>query len=796
MMLKQFLTISLRYLTKNRGITIINIVGLTTGITFFILIGLYIKKEHSIDKAFIQRDSIYRLEFEYPERGRNSVMVSAVGPDLKNSLAGIEDILRIQFWENIILKKDDENYYNIKRVCLADSSFFNFFEQTWIYGSPEGALNRPLSIVLTDDLAKTIFGDINPVGLNLLSQSGQSSLPITGVIKKRDDSHIRYDALLAMVTRSLESSSILHTYSTQQWLTYFMLGERVNPEKVEDQIYEQLLNLFPNLKDGTGNRDFRVALNPLNEIYFDRKSRDLGLIHGNYSLVMVFSGIAILIILIACINFINLSTARAVKRAKEVGLRKLIGSERGALINQFLIESLIISILSAVFAVIIAVLLLPYFNNLTNNILHITFFDNPYTIPVLIGIIAITGILAGLYPAYYISTYKPIQVLKGEIVSGRKSLRFRRGLILFQFLISVILINGSILISRQLKYTREKDLGFEKERILTIDLPATILRNKDIVRERLLQYPEIIDVSYSYTIPGSHLNYEGFRINNKYVNPQVFSVDPHYFKTFGLQIVAGRGFDENISTDSVSHCIINESLAWETGLENPIDKSFFHDSWYITMYPVKNIQIIGVVKDFHFKSFRTKIEPLMLAWNPDWFNYMNIKIAEGKIAPAREKLRKVIDEFAPGIPIEYQFIDDSFDMMYKSDERMSTILIWFTLLAIFISVLGLVGMALFTAEHRIKEIAIRKTYGATVTSVVSRITEEFILLAVIANALGWSVVLWLGTKWLNEFVYKTNISAWIFFLGAFLSIAITLTTLLSMLIRSATSNPAESLRYE
>lgn len=795
-MLRQFFTTSLRYLFKNRGVTIINIVGLTIGITFSILIGLYIRKELSVDKAFAKKDSIYRLEFEYPERGRNSVMVSAVGPDLKNSLAGIKDVLRMQFSENLVVKKDDADFYNIRRVCLADSSFFDFFEQTWIYGSPEGALNKPLSIVLTDDLARTIFGDINPVGLSLVTQSGGEILPITGVIRKRDDSHIQYDALVSLVSRSLESSTILHTYSTQQWLTYFISGEGVDPEKLEDQCYKQLLELIPYLKDGTGNRDFRVVLSPLDKIYFDRTSGDLGLIHGNINLVMVFAGIAILIILIACINFINMSTARAVRRAKEVGLRKLVGSGRGTLVGQFLVESFMICIISTILAVILAELLLPYFNNLTGNKLDITYFDNPYTIPVLIGIIAITGVLAGLYPAYYISSYKPIEVIKGEISSGRRSLGFRRGLILFQFLISVVLINSSVLISRQLKYTREKDLGFEKERILTIDLPATVLRNRDIVRERLLQDPEIVDVSYSYTIPGSHLNYEGFSINNKDVNPQVFSIDPHYLKTFGIELVAGRGFDENISTDSISHCLINETLAGETGLENPVNESFLHDSWYITMFPVRNIQIIGIVKDFHFKSFRTRIEPLMLAWNPGWFNYMNIKIAEGKIAPAMDKIREIMDEYAPGVPMDYRFIDDSFDMMYKTDERMSSIFIWFTLLAILISVLGLVGMAIYTGEQRTKEIAIRKTFGATVASVVSRITGEFILLAAIANILGLPLVIWLGTRWLNDFVYKTGISAWIFILGAVISISFTIGTLLSMLIRTAMSNPAESLRYE
>lgn len=276
----------------------------------------------------------------------------------------------------------------------------------------------------------------------------------------------------------------------------------------------------------------------------------------------------------------------------------------------------------------------------------------------------------------------------------------------------------------------------------------------------------------------------------------VLSIDPHYIKTMGMEIVAGRDFDEKVRNDSVSNCIINQTLAEEIGLENPVDESFNHESWYITMFPVTNFRIIGIVKDFHIKSFRTKIEPLILAWNPRWHNYINIKIAEGKIAPAMKKIRETLDEFARGIPVNYNFVDESFDQMYKSDQRMGKILIYFTMLAILIGVLGLVGMATFMTGQRTKEIAIYKTFGASVTSVITKLTREFILLVIIANVLGWPIVLWLGTKWLNEFAYKTNISAAIFIAGALLSVAITLLTVLSITIRAATSNPADSLRYE
>ncbi len=785
-MLKQTLKTILRYLAKNRVITIINIVGLTFGITFSVLIGLYVKKELSVDKSFINGDNIYRIEFEYPERGKGAVQVSALGPDLQSSIAGLEKVLRIQFWEQIVLGTDSNNYFNISRTCLADSTFFDFFDQTWIYGTPDGALNKPYSIVLTDDLANTMFGDINPLGLTLRSTSGRSVFTINGVIKKRDDTHFNYDALLSLVTRGETSNTILHTYSTQQWLTYFLVEKGANIETLEDQIYKRLFDLLPYLRNGTGNTDFKVVLNPLKKIYFDKQSGDLGSIHGNYSLVMVFIAIALVIILMACINFVNLSTATAMRRAKEVGMKKVVGSTRITLINHFLIESFTLSFISTLLGLGIAELILPYFNNLVGSKFDITYFDNPYTIPVLLGIVLVTGLLAGLYPAYYISSYKVIHVIRGEITRGRKSVMFRRGLILFQFLISVILINGSLLISRQLKYTREKDLGFKKERILTLDIPGPVYNHMDIVREELLKNHEITDVSYSYNVPGSSSwNYEGFNINNQRISSMVLSIDPHYIKTYGIELVAGRDFDERIST-----------LAGQIGFENPVNESFHHDNWYITMFPVENFRIIGVVKDFHFKSFRSRIEPLILAWNPEWHQYINIRIAEGMIAPAMEKIMDILDEFAPGIPVDYSNVDESFDQMYKSDKRMSTILIYFTMLAVLIGVLGLIGMALFMSEQRTKEIAILKTYGASIIAVITKLTREFVILTVIANLLSWPLVMWLGTKWLNGFAYKTNITAGIFIAGAIISIVIATITIISVTFRKALANPAESLRYE
>jgi putative ABC transport system permease protein len=513
-MIKSFIITSLRYLIRNKWITLINIIGLTFGITFSLLIGLYVKRELSIDKSFKDRDRIYRLEFQRAEKQRQAVTVSAIGSDLKNNFPGIESVLRIQFTNKLILKNDNEEYITIQKVCLADSTFFDFFEQEWVYGNAKNTLSQPRSLVLTDDLAVTIFGNTNPVGKTLKSQSGKSIFTITGVIRKTNNSHIPYDALLSMVTIGLNNPTILNTYDTHQWSTYFKFGSSVDPRLMEKDMMERLFAIAPNYVNREDDKDLKLVLTPLAKIYFDRDVSDIEVVHGNYNLVKVFLAIAILIIVIACINYINLSTAKALKRAKEVGLKKLVGSARSSLIAQFLAESFVISIVSTFLGVAFAEYLLPHFSNLIGTKIVITYLDNPYTIPFLIIIILLTGLIAGLYPAYYISSCSALQSIRAEFSKGKRSVGFRRGLILLQFFIAVMLINGSLLINKQLKYTNQKDLGFNKDQILTIQMNAAVYNNRSIIREQLMQNPEIINVSSSYTIPGSYLNYEGFKINN------------------------------------------------------------------------------------------------------------------------------------------------------------------------------------------------------------------------------------------------------------------------------------------
>ncbi|MBN1199629.1 MAG: ABC transporter permease [Bacteroidales bacterium] len=788
----QNLTRILSELFRNRGILLINVVGLTLGTTFCIFIGIYVKQEVFMDHAFSNREQIFRLEVQFPERGRRAVQTSALGPDLKESLAGIQQVLRVQFWDQFLVKKE-ENYFAIPRLCLADSTFFDFFEQTWLYGNPKEALKDPFSIVLTEDLAFGLFGKTNPTGLTLRSQSGKSIFTVKGVIKKRKDSHIGYDALLSMTTLGEYNPSILHTYDTQQWLTYLKPDKSSVPSLMEPQIFRKMVELVPDLRTDETNRDFFIVLNPLTKIYFTRNVADFSY-HGNHNQVLLFIAIACLILLLACVNFNNLNMAHAFSKAKEVGIRKIAGAQRKTILFRFLSESLVVSFLSTILGVVLAILLLPAYNQLIGKHLQITFFDNPYTISMLLGIILITGFFSGLYPAWFVSSYDTINAIKGRILKGNRSWITRKGMILFQFFISVILISGSILIYRQLAYTSEKDMGFIPEGILTIRLPGQLKKNQTSFKERLLQHPEIMSVSYSYTIPGSDLNYKGFTIREKEVNPLVISVDPDYLNTYGIALVSGRNFDQAHVSDSIGHCIINETMAKEIGMQDPLNEWLSHEDATYSVFQENRINIIGIVKDFHFKSLRSTIEPIILGWNPDRFNYANIKIADGKTGAAMNAIRKLLDEFVPGIPAEFQFIEESFDNMYRSDHRMGKILICFTLLSVFIGILGLFGIVVFLTQQRTKEIAVRKTQGASVREILAKITLEYAWPVILANALAWPLVVWLGSIWLSDFVYRTSIGIDIFLYSAVITMLIAMGTVLSVTLKDAFTNPVYALQ--
>lgn len=791
-----YLRIAVRYLVRNKGISLINIGGLSLGIALFILIMLYILNELKYDKSIEKLDAICRLE-SIGENSTSAYMTSAIGVDLTEAIPEITQVVRIQGWQDIFVEIDQKKIA-IPWIALADSNVFDLFSFKFVRGNPETALRTPFSIVLTESTAKTLFGDKDPVGETLKIWENRSVL-ITGIVRDMENFHIRFDALLSFVTLGeLYGQERLYNYKTTQYFTYFELANGANIDtvtrKVDQWVHELYIRTYG---DEAEEWEFAMDLRPLEEIYFARNVRDHGIYHGNRQFVYLFVCVALFIIFIACINYINLSTAKASVRSREIGIRKVSGAGKKQLVFQFLGESFLISFLAMILGLLIVQALLPEFNRIIAGDLDFNFIRDPYILVfTLTGILIIT-VLAGTYPAFYLSRLKPAYVLKGEKTKGRSGSLFRKILIVFQFVISIILIVATFMVYKQLVYLRSKDLGFNKKQIVTLEINNRRINEKgDVFREALLQYPQISKVSFSYTVAGKATNYETFDLEGKSQSFNVHTVDPDYIDLMGIEILEGRNFSWDRKSDSLGACIINEEAVKQLEVDNLVSKILHHDEWYITAFPVKDFEIIGIVKDFHFKSLKQPIEPLIFAWNRGWANYISIKIQPDNIPQTLEFIRQEWDKITPEYPLEYSFLDEDFDRMYKSEEKLGHLFRYFAILAVFIAMLGLFGLAAYLAGQRTKEIGIRKVLGAKVSGIVFLLSREFSLLVIIASIIAWPVA-WLGMNlWLKEFAYKTKIGIGLFILSTGIALVIALATVISQTLKAARTNPADSLRYE
>ena len=534
----------------------------------------------------------------------------------------------------------------------------------------------------------------------------------------------------------------------------------------------------------------------MKEIYFARNVDDSGTRHGNRQFVFIFIIIAIFIILIACINFINISTARAAIRATEVGIKKVVGSGRRRLIMQFLSESILITLFGTLLGLLLVEAVFPEFERIVGDNLRIAYLENPMNLLLILAGVIILGVLAGLYPDFYLTAFQPVSVLKGERTRGKSAQALRKILIVFQFSISVILIIGTFVVFQQLQFLRNKDLGFKKEYVVTFGMSREIRESREAFRENLLKYPQIEKVAFSYMVPGAGDNWEEFSFEGENFSTVVYQIDPDYIDLLGIEIKEGRDFSWDLTTDKTNNCLINETLAKELDADSLVGKHFDHPEWYVTAVPVKKIGIIGVVKDFHYKSLRQEIGPLMFVWGDNWSNHANIRIDPENIGKALEVLEKEWKKISPEYPFEYSFMDENFERMYRTDQRLGKIFRYFAALAVFIAILGLFGLAAFIAEQRTREIGIRKAMGATMSEVSILLVKEFTWLILVASVIAW-VLAWLWAKnWLQEFAYRIDLSIWIFIAATLLALLIAWITVIYQTLKAANTNPADSLRYE
>lgn len=806
-MLKNYLKVAVRNLWKNKGYSAINILGLAVGLATCLLIVLYVWDELGYDRYNTKAERIYRVDGDIKFGGNHFILAVASDPTaaaLLHDYPQVEQAVRFRGYGGFRVTKDNESLQE-KRVIYTDASLFDVFTLPVLNGDPKTALKEPNSVVITETTARRYFNSTDVVGKNLLVND-TANVKITAVIKDLPvQSHFNFDFFvsLAGVTEARQNDWLSNNFNT-----YIVLKKGADPKALEAQFdamvnkyvgpqAKQILNISMEDLKKDGNY-VRYTLTPLLDIHLhSNKTAELGA-NSNIQYVYIFSIIALFILLIACVNFMNLATARSSNRAKEVGVRKVLGSLRSNLIGQFLSESMLISFVSLVLALLLVVVLLPWFNNLAGKQINIGLFGNPWLISSLIALVAVVGLLAGSYPAFFLSAFSPIQVLKGKLGAGFKNSWLRSSLVVFQFTISIILIISTTVIYRQLNYIRNKNLGFQREQVLVLQNTDALRKNAGAFKEELLKMPGVENITMTGYLPTNDWRSDNPLFpdpaNTKNaLSTQVWRVDENYIPTLGMKMLQGRNFSKAFPTDSTG-LVINEAAAKLLAFKDPVNKAL----WYLKDFPDKTmsrLHIIGVVKDFNFNSLRQQVTPLVLMLSPQ-SGCMALRINTKNIPGLLAQIEHTWQAMASGRRFSYSFMDDDFNKQYNAEQRTGKIFISFAMLAILIACLGLFGLITYAAEQRIKEIGIRKVLGASVGNIVGMLSADFLKLVMLSGLLAFPFAWWAMNKWLKDFAYRIDIGWWVFVAAGAIAVLIALTTVSFRAIQAALANPVKSLRSE
>ncbi len=796
-MLYNYWKITWRSLLKQKLYSIINIGGLAVGLTSFILIFLYVQHELSYDTFFPNSDQIYRV---YQKQTGNVFMGSdyfAVTP------AGLSKELEVQYPEvinatcireqSVLLSSEDQHF--IEKGLKADDNFFHVFPFQLIDGDLETALRQPKSIVITQSLAQKLFGSQRVLGKSVLV-ADQDNYTVTAVIRN-PPSNISFK--FSFITSILEDPIYVEDVDLDQWTnnvfqTFFTLTEEASPSHLEDKL-SSLLEKYTDLED-----PFYVEttyfVQPLKELHLETKANfDIGQ-KGNPTYVSLFSIVAIFILLLACINYMNLAIARSVRRTKEVGLRKIIGARKWQLIGQFLGESVIISFLALLLAILLTHFLSPVFARLLERPIELNIADNPFLIPGLLIIVLLVGIFSGSYPAFYMSSLLPAQIIKGKVTGNFSGIRIQRLLIIGQYIVSIILIISSIVIYRQFQFIQDTEPGYQRDHIVTIPVHLkddSTRSHIDLLKEEWLRNPRIMGVTTSLDLPtdiSSTTTINRDQKNNSGKETIVYrtQIDDSYIELFDLEIIAGRNFSKEFPTDISEGYIINETAAKALGWtpEEAIGKTFTH--WGTET-------VIGVVKDFHLHSFHMAIQPMMFHLREGFFRYISIKLSPDRLPETLASIEASISKHSP-YPFEFTFMDEEFHRLYQEDRRFGELLGFFTMLSIIIASMGLFGLAAFAAQQRTKEIGIRKVLGASVQWIVGMLSQDFLQMVLIGFVIATPIAWYMMNLWLEDFAYRIDIQWWMFAVGGLIAVLIAFFTISSQSIKAAVANPVDSLRNE
>ena len=807
-MFKNNLKIAFRNLWRNKGFSAINILGLAIGIATCLIILFFVQHELSYDRFNKKADQIVRVVFRGTVQGgkiNESTVMPPVAKTLKAEYPEVQQATRIRSYGRPRIVYGDKTFRE-EELAFVDSNFFQVFTLPLVQGDPGTALLQPNTVVISRAVAKKYFGNEEPMGKEFrFKDSNNPPFVVTGVIDKVPlNSHFHFD-IFASMSGLPESRS--NSWMISEFYTYIVLPPGYNYKKLEarlPQLAEKYIS--PQLQQAMGmtlaeyrkkGNNIGLFLQPLTDIHLHSDfAYDLSPA-GDISYVYIFGVVALFMLIIACINFMNLSTASASKRAREVGIRKVLGSLKLELVRQFLIESILITAIALLLAIVFIYIALPVFNQLAGQQLSFQIAEHPFLVPGTILFVLIIGILAGSYPAFYLSSFKPVAVLKGKFTAGKKSIGLRSGLVVFQFFISITLIVSTTVVYKQLAYIQNKKLGYNKDQVLVLPETWFLGKGQDAFRQQLLKDPRIQNVSTSGYLPAGpsfNNNFFVYPGNNssQLVKTLRYDVDYNYIPTLGIEMRTGRNFSKSFGADS-SGIILNETAANIFGWgNNPLGQTLTH-----TNNEGKQLtyQVIGVVKDFHFKSLHEKITPLVMTMG-DNSGTIIVKVQTSDIAGLLTFIKKQWEQYAPQEPFSYSFLDERFNATYQAEQKIGSILGIFAGLTIFVACLGLFALARFTAEQRTKEIGIRKVLGASVAGVATLLSKDFLKLVLIAFVIASPVAWYIMDMWLRDFAYRINISAWVFLFTALLAIAITIVTISFQSIKAASANPVKSLRTE
>lgn len=813
-MIKNYFKIAFRTLSRNKAFSFINIFGLAVGLTTCMLIMLYIFSELGYDKQHKDADRIYRIATIADQLGsiKSKPWAATAAPTawgIKADMPEVEQatrLLNFPFLDKMLLKyengKEVKQFYETNGFYI-DSTFFDVFSYDFKYGNATSAVNEPNTVVLSETVADKLFAKENPVGksISIGMPYGAFNYTVKGVFKDQEiKTHIPAHFFLSM------RNGDVGTWVEQQtnWATNNIFHTYIRLKAGTDaKSFEKKLPSFVDRRAGTDLKALGVSkklfLQPLQDIYLRSDIDNEIAPNGNITYLYILGSIALFVLLIACINFMNLSTARSGKRAKEVGLRKVMGAEKQSLISQFLGESVIMSIIALVIAVCLAALALPLFNNLTQKNLQLL--DEPAIWLWIAGLTITTGILSGLYPAFYLSSFKPVKVLKGKLLNNFSAVTIRKGLVVFQFTISICLVLGAIVIMKQLHYLDNQPLGFNKNQQIVLPLQSQdAVKNYTAVKNELLKIPGIKKVTSGSSYPGianveDLLFFADGKTKKDIVDVRLANVEPNYIETLGFKVIAGRGFGKEFTADSNS-IVLNETAIKELGydVKTAIGRKIHFD---LREDLRGSFQIIGVVKDFNYESLYNSIKPFGFnTYFGNRYNYIIANVSATNYSSILKSAESIWNRINKGTPFMYSFLDKDFQQNYEKDQRASGIVGYFTIIAIVIACLGLFGLSAFSAEQRTREIGIRKVLGASVSNVIALLSKEFIKLVLIAIVIASPIAWFAMNKWLQDFAFRITISWWMFVIAGIIAMVIALITVSFQAIKAALMNPTKSLRAE